>query len=341
MADREKTSASEAYIVDDSVLAEELLRDPITSGRSHIFEDPPLVSVVILNYNGRAFIRRCLETVLQNDYPNKEIILVDNASQDNSLQMARLYANRIHIVANRKNYGFAQGCNEGIKRSQGSIIILLNVDTCVRPGWIEELVYAMLKDPAIGIAGSKLLFLNGSTIQHAGGEIAANCMSFHIGYGERDRGQYDEPKEVAYVTGASVAIRREVLDAVGLIDKGFSLYYDDLDLALAARRLGYKVVYVPSSVVLHFETYGTERNSKKYYYRYHRGRIRFLLKNYGARYIFKTFLAAEWEWYHMTNFRDQLFPLLAAYLVNLPKAPYFLVRGFITRRLKKAAVKRN
>jgi GT2 family glycosyltransferase len=197
----------------------------------------------------------------------------------------------------------------------------------------------MLQDPTVGVAGSKLLFLNGSTIQHAGGTIAPNCMSHHIGYGERDQAQHDTYREVAYVTGASLAVRRDLLDAIGLLDEGFPMYYDDLDLALAAQRHGYKVVYVPSSVVLHFETFGTERNSKRYYYQYHRGRIRFLLKNYGLRYIVRTFIPAELEWYHLTNLRAQLLPLILAYLVNVPKAPYFLVRGFIVRRTARPLVK--
>ncbi|HOE11808.1 MAG TPA: glycosyltransferase family 2 protein [bacterium] len=338
MPDPESCANTGDLIVDQNVMGEGVPPDPVTGGRSRYFQNPPLVSVVILNYNGQMFIRRCLETVLKSDYPNKEIILVDNASSDNSLQLAQPYAQQVTIIGNRKNYGFAKGCNIGIRQSHGSIVILLNVDTCVRPGWIEALVFAMLTDPTVGVAGSKLLFLDGSTIQHAGGVITPNAMSFHIGYGERDLAQYDLPREVDYVTGASLAVRRELLDAIGLLDNGFKLYYDDLDLAVSARRLGYKVMYIPCSVVLHFETFGTEKNSRKYYYKYHRGRIRFLLKNCGIRYILGTFLREEWNWYGMTNFRDQFFPLILAYLVNLPKAPYFLVRGFIIRRWTKPMV---
>lgn len=335
MDSRENLGQQDQLIVDDNVTDEDTQWQPVRAPQARSFDRPPLVSVVILNYNGQTFVRRCLETVLKDSYANKEVILVDNASTDNSLQMSRIYSNFIRVVRNPRNYGFARGCNEGIKRSQGSIVVLLNVDTCVRPGWLEELVYAMVQDPTIGVAGSKLLFLNGKTIQHAGGMIAANCLSQHIGYGEPDNGQYQVPREVGYVTGASIAIRRELLDAVGLLDEGFTLYYDDLDLALSARRHGYKVVYIPSSVVLHFETYGTEKNSRTYYYRYHRGRIRFLIKNYGLRYIFRTFVKAEAEWYRMANLKRQRLPLLGAYLVNLPKAPYFLIRGFIVRRTTK------
>lgn len=335
MSNQKNESPSKDVIVDEGVLNKDWQQKPPGQGQFDIPDHLPLVSIVILNYNGRMFIRRCLETVLKSDYPKKEIILVDNASNDNSLQMAGVYAEHITTVPNRRNYGFARGCNEGIKRSHGSIIILLNVDTCVRPGWVEELVRTMLEDPTVGVAGSKLLFLNGRTIQHAGGTIAPNCMSHHIGYGEPDEAQYDTPQEVAYVTGASLAVRRELLEAIGLLDEGFPMYYDDLDLALAAGRHGYKVVYVPSSVVLHFETFGTRKKSRRYYYHYHRGRMRFLLKNYGLRYILRTFLPAEREWYRMTNLRDQIIPLILAYLVNLPKAPYFLARGFRVRRTTK------
>jgi len=292
----------------------------------------PSVSVIILNYNGKQFLQSCLQSVLNDPYQPKEILLVDNASTDGSLEEAEPFRDRILLIRNPQNYGFPRGCNEGIKRSQGEIIVLLNIDTEVRPGWLTELIEPFLLDSTIGITGSKLLFPEGNRIQFAGGGMRPNGLTFHEGYGQVDEGQYDEAREVEYITGASMAIRRNVLERLGGLDEGFPLYFEDLDLCFRAHQQGWRVWYQPRSVVYHFETYGTPKHSFTYYYKYHRGRIRFLLKNFGARYFLSVFLPAEFRWYRQCNLRDQWLPLLKAYISQLPKTPYFWVRGFIHRR---------
>ncbi len=294
----------------------------------------PLVSVIILNYNGEKFIQRCLQSVIDDSYPQKEIILVDNASQDNSLNLIQFaMVDKIKIVKNPKNYGFPKGCNQGILHANGEIIVLLNIDTVVRTNWLHALVEPILSNNRVGISGSKLLFLDGQHIQFAGGWMLPNCLTYHEGYGESDPNKYNTPHEVEYLTGASMAIRREVLDQAGGLDEGFPLYYEDLDLCFRTRQQGYRTLYQPDSVVLHFETFGTPKNSRIYYYKYHRGRIRFLIKNYGLRYFLKVFIPAEIRWWKQCNLRQQFIPLLEAYLTQFPKTPYFWIRGFIHRQL--------
>jgi GT2 family glycosyltransferase len=291
----------------------------------------PLVSVIILNFNGSQFIRRCITTVLNDRYHPKEVILVDNASADDSLAIARTYQEQITIVENKKNFGFPKGCNQGIQVARGDIIVLLNIDTAVREGWLDELVKPMVHDPCMGLVGSKLLFLDGKTIQFAGGRMEPNCLTQHDGYGFEDFGHFNEPREVEYLTGASLAIRKELLDAIGNLDEGFPLYFEDIDLSIQAKQLGYRVLYQPTSVVLHFETYGTPKHSFKYFYKYHRGRIRFLLKNFGIRYCLGTFLPAELRWYGACRFIQQFPPTVCAYATQFPKAPWFWLKGFIRR----------
>ncbi|MDX9754223.1 MAG: glycosyltransferase family 2 protein [bacterium] len=292
----------------------------------------PLVSVIILNYNGARFIQKCLNSVLNDSYYPKEVLFVDNASSDHSVQMALEYQEFITIVQNPQNYGFPKGCNAGIEVARGEIIVLLNIDTAVREGWLDGLIQPMLDDPTIGMTGSKLLFLDGKTIQFAGGRMEPNCLTTHEGYCFEDLGEFNEPREVEYLTGASVAIRRELLEKVGNLDEAFPLYYDDLDLSFQAHKLGYKVMYQPQSVVLHFETFGTPKNSFKYFYKYHRGRMRFLLKNMGVLYFFGTFLPAELRWYRRCQFRQQFPPCFCAYCTQFPKAPWLWLKGFFRRR---------
>ncbi len=293
----------------------------------------PFVSVIILNYNGKKFVERCLDTVLADPYQPKEILFVDNASTDDSLDLVWKYQDRITIVENEKNFGFPKGCNEGIRIARGDIIVLLNIDTAVRPDWLHGLIQPMIDFPDVGITGSKLLFLDGKSIQFAGGGMQPNGLTYHDGYALPDDGSYNVPRNVEYITGASMAVRREILDRLGGLDEGFPLYFEDIDLCCRARKLGYRVRYQPDSVVYHFETFGTKKQSFTYYYKYHRGRMRFLLKHFGMNYFLFTFLPEEWRWYKQCNLHQQLLPLLFAYATQWIKAPYFWTKGFILRRL--------
>lgn len=293
------------------------------------------MSVVILNYNGHRFVERCLQSVLLDSYCPKEILFVDNASSDGSIQLAYPFQDRITIRKNSGNFGFPKGCNQGIRIARGEIIVLLNIDTEVCEGWLSELVAPFIDNPKMGLVGSKLLFPDSQRIQFAGGIMEANGLTQHRGYGRPDDGSYDTPCEVEYLTGASVAIRREVLDRLGGMDEGFPLYFEDLDLCNRARQAGYSLLYQPASVVYHFETYGTRKQSFRYFFKYHRGRIRFIVKNFGLRYFIRSFIPYERDWYRRCGIRQQAFPLLAAYITQLPKAPYFWLKGYLRRRISQ------
>ena len=305
---------------------------PINSESHFIKSKAPFVSVVILNYNGRQFIKGCIESVLNDEYQPKEILLADNASSDNSLATAYDYQDRITVIKNKKNYGFPKGCNEGIALARGEVIVLLNIDTIVQPGWLTELVQPLRNDSTVGITGSKLLFFDGKTIQFAGGEFEPNGLTHHRGYGEPDQGQFGEPKDVTYITGASMALRTSLLEKLNGLDEGFPLYFEDLDVCMRAFKLGFRSRYVPTSVVYHYETFGTKKQSLKYFYKYHRGRIRLILKNFGASYFILRFLPAEWNWFWRCDFHRQALPLFFAYGTQISKAPVFWIAGFMRRR---------
>lgn len=296
-------------------------------------QSTPLISVVILNYNGERFIRDCLDSVLADDYYPKEILLVDNASRDGSLKTAREYQNRgVTVIENEANFGFPKGCNRGIALARGDVIVLLNIDTIVRPGWLRHLASPLNEDAAIGVVVSKLLFFDGETIQYAGGGLSPNGLTYHDGYGEKDDAQFDRRRDTTYATGASVAIRVDLLDRLGGLDEKFPLYFEDVDFSLRAQQAGYRVVYQPESVVLHYESFGSRKRSWRYYYNYHRGRIRLILKQFGVKYFMGAFMRAEWDWYFRCDLRNQLGPLLCAYASQLPKAPWFWARGWLRRR---------
>jgi len=215
----------------------------------------PLVSIVIVNFNGGEMLIRCLKSVFDSKYEPIEIILVDNKSIDGSVAVAeKLFGQRqnFKVVKLPRNVGFAQGNNVGVKYCRGKYIVFLNNDTIVDPFWLDKLVEVMEKDENVGVAQSKLLQLNNTQLFDSAGDfIDSYCLSFKRGYGEEDHGQYDRIEEVFSARGAAMIVRVDVLRDVGAFDPDLFGSCEDLDFCWRVRLKGYKVLYVPQSIVYH------------------------------------------------------------------------------------------
>lgn len=244
----------------------------------------PLVSVVIVNYNGLKFLQGCLASLLNTRYENFEIVFVDNGSSDGSVRVAKemLRNHSGHaIIENKANLSFAVGSNIGAKHSHGDYIVFLNNDTEVEPKWLDALIDTMEKDSTVGICQSKLLLLTSrKNFDSAGDVIDRYGVTLRRGgdLREPDVGQYEKVEQVFSARGAAMIIRREVAHRVGMFDPLFSLAYTDLDLCWRARLNGYKVLYVPKSVVYHFGEASTPTATSVFYST--RNRIGLLIKNY-------------------------------------------------------------
>ncbi len=259
--------------------------------------DWPSVTIIVLNYNGRFLLKPCLDALLAIDYPHSEIILVDNASSDDSLDFMQTHFPTVKLIANQENRGFAAGNNSALRACQTEFAVLVNPDIVVTTNWLKQLIHPMLADDNIGIAGCKLLYPDGKTIQHAGGIITMpQAIPDHFGVRELDSGQFDTQKDVDYVIGAALAIRRETLATIGLLDEGFFLYYEDSDWCTRAQRAGYRVVYVPTAVAIHDESAIAGQGSPTYQRRFHSSRWRYLLKHTSAETLLHATLPAEMEW---------------------------------------------
>jgi GT2 family glycosyltransferase len=233
---------------------------------------PPKVGVVILNHNGKLLAERCLRSVVESPYPNKDVILVDNGSTDGSVDYLRTLFPGLLILENPKNLGIAGGRNrgfrEGIHRGNDYILSLDN-DARVDGRLIEELVEVAESDPRIGVVGPKTYSDGGSgTIQCTGGSITyTQNVCAQRGLGETDRGQYDKIEDVDYFPGFGFMARREVFERLKLLDEAFYGYgHEDTDFCLRAAQLGYRVVYVPKAVMWHrgSATIGGYSPRKKY-----------------------------------------------------------------------------
>ncbi|MBX7245152.1 MAG: glycosyltransferase family 2 protein [Candidatus Sumerlaeaceae bacterium] len=284
----------------------------------------PSVSIVVLTLNGSDVIRDCLRSTFQNDYPDFEVIVVNNGSTDSVEEIVATEFPEVRIVSNCENLGYAGGINEGIKIARGDIIIPLNDDTILTPTVISEMVQPFLSRRKVGIVGCKILYPDKKTIQHAGGAIRQNGSTFHFGYGEVDDGRFDKMDDVDYVTGCMIALRREVFEELGLYDdRYFPTYYEEVEYCVRARKAGWRVIYAPRAVLYHLESKTEVAFSPKFLFRFHRSRLRFVLKNFS---FYEILRAVKWELKYILGgqSRDDRRALFRAYGYVLLRLPWIL-----------------
>jgi GT2 family glycosyltransferase len=239
------------------------------------------VAVIVLVWNGGKFLDACLQSLLKQADGDSEVIVVDNASTDNSISVANAYLPRIKLIQNPVNLGFAGGNNVGIRATTAEMVVLLNQDTVVQPGWLSALRMTFA-DPSIGIVGCKALYPDGRTLQHAGAFLSRpDTYPHHLGQGEPDNGQYDTPSEPDYVSGMAFAIHRRVLDHLGGLDESYQpAYYEEVDYCYRARRAGFHILYQPRAVLLHYEATSLLEQNLARELAVQRNRLRFALAHW-------------------------------------------------------------
>ena len=239
-----------------------------------------MYSIIIVNYNGGPKLHDCIESVFQFT-SNFELILVDNGSSDNSTSPVAKHFPQTSIVKLPENIGFARANNLALRRARGQWIVLLNPDTKVTRRWIEGLINCGATSSDIGIVTPKLLRMDGLTIDSTGHDF-----DFRTGYtrdrgaGEVDKGQYDLAEEVPSCCFACVALKREAIVEVGLLDDKMFLYFEDVDYCIRARISGWRVMYCPASVVFHARGGLTPRSSNRVQHDAVAYRLRIILKCY-------------------------------------------------------------
>lgn len=249
----------------------------------------PFVSIIILNYNCKKFLGACLSSVLNTNYFDYEIILIDNNSNDGSIEFVlQKFRNKfMKVIELTKNCGFAAGNNVGAKYANGDYLVFLNPDTKVNPDWVKNMVIALEKDPSIGIAQPKLLLMDKKHFDSAGGYVNPYGLVWIRGAQQKDEGQYDEITEIFYAKGAALIIRRDLWNKLRGFDSIFFTYYEETDLCWRAWNLDYKVVYVPKAIVYHAG--GGILKHAPHHLKFHeaRGRLILLIKNYSLKSIFR------------------------------------------------------
>ena len=253
-------------------------------------------TVVVVSWNGEAYLGECLAALLAETSDKHDVIVVDNGSSDGSVGLIRERFPQVKLIENGRNLGFAGACNVGLRATETECCVLVNQDVAVDAAWLDGLLNVLTLE-GVGIVGSKLSYPDG-TIQHAGATLSYPLAHpDHRGYREPDRGQWDEPLDVDFVTGASIGLKRSVLDRIGLLDEGFYPgFYEDVDLCQRARAAGYRVVYAPASRAVHHETTSLMREGTDYHRWMGRGRLRLVLKHYTTAQFHEDFVPAERVW---------------------------------------------
>ncbi len=222
----------------------------------------PLVYIVIVNYNGAQLTLDCVDSVLNIGYPNFRVIVVDNASTDDSMVhfKAAFTDPRVELLSNDKNEGYAGGNNRGIERALAAgaaYVFVLNNDTVAQRACLQPLVEAMERDEAIGIAGCPIFNIGPDPSANFGQHVSLYTGKTELwSNGERPR----ETTEVGYICGAAMVLRAATIRRIGMFDPHFFLLCEDADICLRARKAGYKTCLVPGVGVRHLMSHTVNRH---------------------------------------------------------------------------------
>ncbi|CEG13881.1 hypothetical protein MSIBF_A630004 [groundwater metagenome] len=285
----------------------------------------PTISIIVLNYNGKEYLKDCFESLEKLNYPKDryEVIMPDNASMDDSVEYVRKNFPQVKILEFKENYGFCKGNNLGAQNANGKYLVFLNNDTIVDKEWLKNLTLGVLSKKDIISAGCKMLKpykIDGKdVIDYAGGKFTYE-LNLYEGIYETDEEKYSIQKYTGYGCGAGVIVKKKFFLDIG----GFDEYYfggaEEVELGLRAWQYGYKVLYVPSAIIIH-KRFGTFKNMnyfgtsiwvKTVFY--------FILKNYKLKNIFIYLL--EYIFFF-------LFPKIIFYILKKdPKESMAVIRGF-------------
>lgn len=224
----------------------------------------PKIFIILLNYNGKDFIQKCLASVFKLDYPNFEVVVTDNNSTDGSFEAAKINFSKAHFIKNETNLGFSAGNNIGIRfalERMADYILLLNQDTEAEKDFLSKLIEVAEADEKIGLLSPIIFNGNNKQIWFSGGKIKwLKMKTRHVATAV--------PKdfyETEIISGCAMLVKKAVFKEIGLLDEDFFLYYEDADFSLRAKKAGFKSIVVTGSWVYHFEKSELGKKNKTYW----------------------------------------------------------------------------
>lgn len=293
----------------------------------------PKVLIIILNWNGKIDTVECIDSLKKNTYTNYQIVIIDNGSNDDSVDNFKQLFPRIMIIQNKNNLGFTGGNNIGIKyglENGFDYILLLNNDVIVDPAFLDKLVDVAISDDKIGILAPMVLYYHKrNVIQSAGLRVNKyGVKSDNIGYNEIDNGQY-QISDRDFVSGTAMLINRCVLEAVGGFDPKYFAYWEDMDLCIRTKKAGFKIGFVPGSKVWHKGSASTGGYLNRTAYYYHiRNSIYYFHKNYSMYNFASFFIFLSTAYFFMLfgySIVKNRMDLIIAYFMGIKDAIYMVL----------------
>jgi GT2 family glycosyltransferase len=254
-----------------------------------------LITIIIVNWNGLMWLQDCFASLYKQDYKYFEIIFVDNASKDGSVQWVKKYYPKTKIIINKDNLGFADANNIGYRKAKGEYILFLNNDTRVTKTFLTELVNVLEDDKAIGGAQSKILLMDKpDTHDSVGAFLTPTGFLYHYGFGKKDQPKYNKQIDLYTAKGACMMFRKDVLEKVAIdgniFDPDYFAYFEETDMCHRVWLAGYRIVYAYKSVIFH-KMGATSSGMNNAFIQYHsfKNRIRSYLKNFGTQWLWIYF----------------------------------------------------
>jgi GT2 family glycosyltransferase len=216
----------------------------------------PKVFVLILSYNGKKWLEECLPSVLAMDYPNYEVVVIDNGSSDGTAEYLESEFPEIQTVAINPNVGYARGFNAGIEYAAthgAEYFLIMNNDTVIDPNAVTELVRTAGKSKDVGFVSGKVYYHKDPLRLQTAGRLndKLTLVGKHVGFGEYDVGQYDEEREYDFVDDVFLLVKKEVYERIGGYDENFFLHWEETDWCVRARRAGFRILYTPHAKIWH------------------------------------------------------------------------------------------
>lgn len=291
---------------------------------------------IIVNYNGKRSIEKCLSAILKQSYRGFHILVIDNNSKDGSIETIKKIKNDsdvdIELIKNKENLGFSKAVNMGIKVTNSEYMALVNNDAILKVDWLEKMINAAREDDKAGIFASKIYFMNG-LLNSVGHAVYRGFAVMERGWFEKDEGQYDLSVYVPGACAAAAFYRKELFDDIGLFDEDYFMYNEDVDLSLRALLMGWKIRYVPEAIAYHIHSASTGFLSDFSVYYNSRNWVWSYLKNVPSPIFWK-----EFPWFLLRNFTSLVYFCAKGKTKAILKSKIDALRGLRTTLNKRKKI---
>lgn len=251
-----------------------------------------IASVIIPTWNGQELLKDCLSSLEIQTFKGYQVILVDNHSQDKTVDFVKTNFPKVKIVCLDKNYGFAKAINAGVKLAKTKYLVFLNNDTYLDKNWLKNLVNCADKHPEVISVNSKLLnFYNKTKIDGVGITINEVGQAKSIGWNEIDGKKYDSESYIFGATGGAALFKRDAFIKLGLFDEDYFMYSEEVDFAFRAQFAGFKSIYCPKAIVFHKHKASANKKPQHIEYWQFKNMTQTIIKNFPLSLVLKN-----WRW---------------------------------------------